>query len=63
VGVSSIRWWAIQHPVLSVRREVMLCLPSTGARPIKRARYRVNQCFYEALEFYKDLWNAGEVAW
>lgn len=53
----ALRWWATLHPSLDVRREVLLCSPSTGARPIKRARYRCTEFLYEPLEVYMDLWN------
>jgi hypothetical protein len=55
----ALRWWAKQHPLTAVRREVLLCLPHTGARPVKRAIYRSNEQFFDDLEVYFDLWNGG----
>jgi hypothetical protein len=53
----ALRWWAKQHPVLDARREVLLCLPDTGARPIERVRYRLHEQLFDDLEVYMDLWN------
>ena len=57
--MSSLRWWAKQHPVVAVRREVLLCLPATGERPLERVRYRLAEQLFDDLEVYMDLWNAG----